>query len=462
MSNQKKEENVLAKKFTIRSLFRFALPTIIMMVFMGIYQVADALFVSNYVNTDGLSAINIVTPAISFFYGLGVMFATGCSAIIAKKMGEGKDVEAKENFTAIVLVAIIVGLLIAIFSIIFLDNLIYALGGSEKILPYARQYLGTIILFAPAILIQVLFQNLFVTAGKPKLGLIIMFGAGATNIVLDYCFVVLLSMGMIGSAISTGIGYSISTIAGLIIFSKPKGTLHFVRPKIKLKELGFSCYNGSSEMVREVAQGITSVIFNIVMMRLAGEHGVAALAVLIYTQFLFVGVIVGFSMGVSPIISYQYGAQNRSELRRLLKLCLSSMTFISILLFTICQLSARTVTGFFVPENSEVYSIAVDGFKIYAFVYLFNGISMFISALFTALSNGKISAILSFVRTFALLTIFLLVFPNIWGLTGAWLAPPVAELLSVILSVVLLLKYRSKYFGGGLVKQGKLDYGKRM
>lgn len=302
MSNQ---ENALARKFQAFSLLRFAMPTIIMMVFMGLYQVVDAMFVSNYVNTVGLSAINIVTPVISFFYGLGTMFATGGSAIIAKKMGEGKDLEAKQNFTALVLIAVAIGIAFTLLSTIFMDNLIFALGGSKLILPYAREYLGILILFAPALLLQILFQNLFVTAGKPNLGLWLMVGAGVTNIVLDYIFMVLLHMGMAGAAIATGIGYSIATIAGIIVFSKRKGTLHFVKPLIKLKEWGQSCYNGSSEMVRELAQGITSLIFNIVMMRLAGEHGVAALAVLIYTQYLFVGVIVGFSMGVSPIMSYQ-------------------------------------------------------------------------------------------------------------------------------------------------------------
>lgn len=444
MSNQ---ENALARKFTTFSLLRFAMPTIIMMVFMGLYQVIDAMFISNYVNTDGLSAINIVTPVISFFYGLGAMFATGGSAIIAKKMGEGKDLEAKQNFTALVLIAVTIGIAFALLSTIFMDNLIFTLGGSEQILPYAREYLGILILFAPALLLQILFQNLFVTAGKPNLGLWLMVGAGVTNIVLDYIFMVLLHMGMTGAAIATGIGYSIATIAGIIVFSKRKGTLHFVKPLIKLKEWGQSCYNGSSEMVRELAQGITSAIFNIVMMRLAGEHGVAALAVLIYTQFLFVGVIVGFSMGVSPIVSYQYGAQNKEELRRLLKLCLFWVSLISVLLFIVCQVCAGVMTGFFVPRDSEVYRLAVGGFKIYAFVYLFNGIGMFTSTLFTALSNGKISAILSFTRTFALLTVFLLVFPNIWGITGAWLAPPTAEFLSFILAVALLWKYRNKYFG---------------
>ena len=447
------QENALARKFTTFSILRFALPTIIMMVFMGLYQVVDAMFISNYVDTDGLSAINIVTPVISFFYGLGTMFATGGSAIIAKKMGEKKDLEAKQNFTALVLIAVAIGIAVALFNTIFMDNLIFALGGSEQILPYAREYFRILMLFAPALLLQILFQNFFVTAAKPNLGLWLMVCAGVANIVLDYIFMVLLHMGMAGAAIATGIGYSIAAIAGIVVFSEPKGTLHFVKPLITLKEWGQSCYNGSSEMVRELAQGITSLIFNITMMRLAGEHGVAALAVLIYTGYLFVGVIVGFSMGVSPVLSYQYGAQNKGELRRLLKLCLFWVSFISVLLFIVCQVSAGVMTGFFVPRDSEVYGLAVGGFQIYAFVNLFNGIGMFTSALFTALSNGKISAILSFVRTFALLAVFLLAFPTIWGITGAWLAPPTAEFIASILAIALLVKYRHKYFSNGLTTE---------
>lgn len=430
MSDQN-EENALGKRYGVGSLIRFACPTMVMMLFNALYSNVDAIFVSRYVGTDALSAINIVMPFISLLWGLGTMFATGGSAMIAKKMGEKTKAEARRNFTAIIFAGSIFGAALTIVGTVFLDDIILALGATAKILPYGRAYLGVLMLFAPAVLVQVLFQNLFVTAGKPHLGLAVSIGAGLSNLVLDYLFIVVLRIGILGAAIGTGAGYCIAAIAGLLFFSQKKGTLHFSMPRIKPKELMLCCYNGSSELITQ----------------LAGENGVAAVTIIGNTQFLFTTLTMGFSMGVAPIISYQYGAQNAGELRRLLRLCLFYVACISAAVFVTCSLSAPAISMLYAGEGSEAYRLAVEGFRIFSFSFLFSGIGIFGSATFTALSNGKVSAILSFMRTFALLTVFLLVLPRIWGISGVWVATPMADFIGAILAVVLLLAYKEKYFG---------------
>lgn len=454
---REQDNNVLANRYNLGTLIGFAAPTMVMMLFNALYTGVDAIFVSRYVNTYALSAINIVMPVISILWGLGTMFATGGSAIIAKKMGEGKDKEATQNFSAIILVGCVLGIILALIGTIFLDDTILCLGASAKVLPYGHEYLGLLIWFTPAILIQVLFQSLFVTAGKPQLGLLVMIGAGVTNLVLDYLFIVVLRMGIVGAAIGTGVGYCISTIVGLILFSQRKGTLHFTKPQIKLHELWLCCYNGSSEMITQFATAITMFILNITMMQYAGENGVAAATIIGNTQYLFTTLALGFSMGVAPIISYQYGAKNKGELRRVMKLCLFLVGSISVVLFAICALIAPAITGLYAKQGSAAYQIAVDGFHIFMFCFLFNGLGVFTSAVFTALSNGRVSAILSFVRTFALLTAFLFVLPRILGIDGIWLATPLADFIGALLSVALLFVYRNKYFSKKTVATLCLD-----
>ncbi|MCD8352130.1 MAG: MATE family efflux transporter [Planctomycetaceae bacterium] len=444
---RKQEENALAKRFNMGSLLAFAAPTMVMMLFNAMYESVDSIFVSRYVSTDALSAINIVMPVISILWGLGIMFATGASALIAKKMGEGNNQEARRNFSAIVLVGCAFGILLALVGNIFLDDLLLVLGASARVLPYGRVFLGFLLWFAPATLVQVLFQSLFVTAGRPRLGLAVMIGAGVTNLVLDYLLIVEVKLGIMGAAIGTGAGYCIATIAGLILFSRQKGTLHFTKPGIRAKELGLCCYNGSSEMVTQLAAAITIYVSNITIMRYAGENGVAAATIMNNTQYLFTTLAMGFSMGVAPVLSYQYGAKNTRELRRIMKFCLFWVGLFSVVLFGICAITAPAISGLYAPPGSPTYQLAVNGFRIFMFCFLFRGIGVFTSAVFTALSNGKVSAILSFVRTFALLTVFLLVFPRLLGLNGVWLATPLADGAGALLSIALLLGHRKKYFG---------------
>lgn len=438
-------DNPLSKDFTISSLLKFAFPTMLTMVFMGLYTIGDTIFVSRFVNTDALSAINIVTPVINIIVGLGTMLATGGSAIIARKMGAVKLKEASQDFTLIVLSGAILGILIAIIGNLFLDNIIYFLGASEILFPYCKEYLFVLLLFTPASMLQVLFQNLIITAGRPSFGMVLSISAGAINVLLDYVFMVLLDMGIKGSALGTGIGYLIPTIIGIAFFLTGKGSMQFKKPVFRFSVLFESCSNGCSEMVSQAAAAITTFLFNATMLKLLGENGVAAITIIIYSQFLLTTLYIGFSMGVAPVISYNYGGKNHQRLKKVFRICLLFIVTVSALIFTISIFFGSYLVNIFSSTGTPVYDIAKNGFLIFSFSFLCCGINIFTSAAFTALSNGKISAIISFLRTFGLITILLLTLPQILGVKGVWLAVPIAELITLIVSIAFLQKKKSTY-----------------
>ncbi|MCC0628600.1 MULTISPECIES: MATE family efflux transporter [unclassified Clostridioides] len=439
------QDNLLAQRFNMFSLLKFAFPTIFMMIFMGLYTIVDTIFVSRFVNTNALSAINIVCPIINIIVGLGTMLATGGSAIVARKMGNGDIDEAKKAFTLIVLSGVVLGMIITGIGIIFMDYIIIWLGASEILIKYCRSYLFIILVFAFANILQVLFQSLFVTAGKPQLGLWLVIGAGCTNIILDYVFIVLLQMGIGGAALATGIGYLIPTIAGIVFFSRNKGVLRFCIPKLDKKVLFETCFNGSSEMVSQLSTAVTTFLFNIIMMELIGEDGVAAITIIIYSQFLLTSLYIGFSMGVAPIISYNYGSKDNIQLKYIFKTCILFISVASLLVFVFSILCSPTIVDIFSQKGSDVYEITSSGFYIFSFSFIFCGFNIFASSMFTALSNGKISAVLSFLRTFGFITIGLLILPKVLDIDGIWLVVPIAEFLTLFLTVVFIYKYKNKY-----------------
>ena len=429
--------NPLAKDFNTGSLLKFAFPTISMMLFMGLYTIVDTIFVSRFVNTNALSAINIVCPVINLIVGLGTMIATGGSAIVARKMGAGEPKRAKQDFTLLILFGFILGVVIFILGIIFIDEIIYALGADKVLFPYCKDYLTIILLFTPASMLQVLFQNLFVTAGKPTLGLVLSVSAGVMNIVFDYLFMVIFDMGIAGAGFGTGIGYLIPAITGLIVLCKKSGTLSFVKPIIDIKVLGESCINGSSEMVSQLSTAITTFFFNRTMMNLLGVNGVASITIIIYTQFLLTTLFIGFSMGVAPVISYNFGANNYYGLKKIYKICISFIFVGSLFIFALSFINGNTLVRLFTRPRKAVYKIAINGFMIFVFSFLFSGFNIFSSAIFTALSNGKLSALISFLRTFGFIMIGLLIMPQFIGITGVWVAVPIAEILTLCISLYL-------------------------
>ena len=435
----------LSKKFTFGSLLIFALPTTIMMVVMSLYTIVDGVFVSRYVSTNALSSINIVYPVINIVLGISVMLSTGSSAIVAKKMGEGRPDSARQTFTTIILLNIGLGLVIALFGNLAAVPLSRLLGASELLLEDCVTYLRWQLAFAPALMLQILFQMYFVTEGRPGIGLFLTLLAGVSNALLDYLLIVPLGLGIAGAAIATVIGYMIPAVIGLLYFACSRRSLWLVRPRMERGELKDTCINGSSEMVTNLSSGIITFLFNLAMMHFAGEDGVAAITIIQYSQFLLNALFMGFSQGVSPVISFNYGSKNHNQLKQVFRTSLIFTAVTSLATFLLAQVTGSLVVGVFARPGTAVYALARHGFTIFAFSFLFSGLTIFASALFTALSDGRISAVISFVRTFGLIITSLLVLPFLIGIDGVWLAIPIAEFGGVMLSIYYMKKLKDVY-----------------
>ncbi len=437
--------NSLGKKITFLNLIKFTLPTVIMMVFFSLYTIIDGIFVSRYVGSNALSAINITYPIISILIGISVMMATGGSAIVAKLMGEGKNKEAKESFTLITITSIVFGLIIAIFSLLFIKKIIYLLGSTDSLYENSHTYLFTMLLFTPVIILKMLFDYFLITAGNPNLGLVSSIIGGVTNIILDYVFIVPLNLGILGAALATCIGYLLPSIIGIIYFFNKKNTLHFVKPKFNLKTILHSCSNGSSEMVTQISSAVTTFLYNIIMIKLLGENGVASITIVLYSQFLLVSAFIGFTSGVSPRISYNFGSKNNEELNKIVKYSYSFIVLFSIFTFAISKHLSPLLVSIFAGHGTEVYHIALNGFNLFQISFLLCGINIFTSGMFTAFSNGKVSALLSLLRTFIFLSSGIIFLPSLIGVNGVWLAVPLAEILTLAFSLFYIYKHKHTY-----------------
>ena len=421
-------------------LLKFAAPSIVMMVFMSLYTIVDGIFVSRFLGSNALSSLNIVYPVINVAIALSTMIGTGGSAIISKYLGEGKKERAREALTQFVVLAVVLSIVLLVFSEMFLTPVSRFLGASDVLLADCRVYLGASMLFAPACMLQAVFQSFMVTAGRPGLGLLLMTGAGISNIILDYVLIVPCQMGIAGAALATGIGQCIPAVVGLCFFLFSKQDLHFCRFKISGKEILNACYNGSSEMISQLSNAVITFLFNIVMMSLAGEHGVAAITILLYGQFLFNAAYMGFSIGISPIVGFQYGAGNRTKLRQIYRVSFVFVAISSVVVTVAAVFFSPVIVSVFTKEP-RTWELASVGFRMFAVNFLFSGINIASSGFFTALSNGKVSALISFSRTLVFIVISLLILPRIFGIVGAWIAVPVAEFLTLIISGWMHRKY---------------------
>lgn len=438
-------ENQLAQDFNFRSLLRFALPTVLMNLFVGLYYIVDGVCVARFAGTDALAAMNITYPTFFTAMAVSIMLATGGSAVVAKKMGEGREQEARADFTFLTLVTLSVGVLFGALCLLNLKPLLYLLGADAALFPMSRAYVSIQLCFTPAIFMQMFFQTFFVTAGKPKVGLVLTVIAGCTNIVLDLLLVGYFSMGVVGASLATCIGYSIPTVAGFLFFLRRNKVLHFARPRASLAVLGRSCVNGSSEMVANLSTSITTAVFNNVMMSLIGADGVTAISLLVYTQYIFQAFFTGFSIGVAPVFSYNYGSGNRERLARLFRISRRSILAASLGVFLVMELFTPWMVLAFTPRHTEVFVIATVGIRIYSVAYLCYGINVFTSALFTALSNGVLSFIVSFLRTLVFLLPGVLILSAELGATGVWLAGPFAETATLLISLYFLRRNGARY-----------------
>ncbi|MFD2043737.1 MATE family efflux transporter [Ornithinibacillus salinisoli] len=438
----------IGKEYNFITLIKFATPTIIMLVFMSVYTIIDGIFLARFVGASALSAVNIFLPVYALIFAIGLMLATGGSAVLAKKMGESKSQQARENFTFIVICGSAIGIIIMIFGLVFIKPLLTMLGAgaSEELFSYTHKYAMILLLVSPLIILQDLFLQFFITIGKPRIGLFLTILGGLTNIVLDYVFIVLLQMGTVGAAIGTGIGIAVPAIFGLAYFTfNKRNSLYFVTFKADRKVLLLTSLNGASEMVSNLSLAVVTFAFNILMIKHLGVDGVAAVTILLYAQYIIISIFAGYSMGVAPIISYNFGSKNNNQLKRIFKYSLLLIALVSIAVYGLSIIAGSSLIQFMAPQGGSVYRIAIDGFKIFSISFMFMGFNIFTSALFTAFSNGKISATVSLMRTLVFVLIGLLILPLMMGVDGIWLAVPFAEFLSLLVCIYFLMRYKKIY-----------------
>lgn len=437
----------LSDHFTVQRLLRFTVPSIIMMVFTSIYGVVDGFFVSNFVGKTPFAAVNFIFPFIMMLGTVGFMFGTGGSALVSKTMGEGNVKKANEIFSLLVYVAFISGIVIAVLGQIFLRPAAILLGADGKLLEDSVLY-GRIILSAlPAFVLQMAFQSFFVTAEKPKLGLIATVASGVTNMVLDALLVGIIPLGLVGAALATGLSQVVGGIFPIIYFSKKNSSpLRLVKAKFDSSALLKTCTNGSSELMSNISMSLVSMLYNVQLLKYAGENGIAAYGVMMYVNFVFISIFIGYSIGSAPIIGYHFGARNHTELRGLLKKSLGIVSISSVLMVTLALLLSRPMSGMFVGYDKDLFEITLHGFKVFSASFIFAGFAIFSSGFFTALNDGLTSAIISFLRTLVFQIAAVMLLPLIWELDGIWISIIVAEAMAVAVSAVFMIA-KKKNFG---------------
>ena len=438
-------QNAYGKPVTLRNILKFAVPTIAMSVFMSFYTMVDGLFVSNLIGTSALSAINLTAPVIQVVTAISTMLATGGSAVIMKKMGEQKQKEAQEDFTFLILVNVVVGLVMTILGYSLMKTIFGSMGLSPEVAGYCTSYLGRYLLFTIQILLMNNYTLYMIASEKATLSLICSVAGGVLNIVLDYVLIGLLDMGISGAAIATGLGYSVTAVAGLFVFSRKKSLLHFTKPAFRFKVLASAATNGCSEMATALVTGIITMMFNWTMLHYVGEDGVAAVTIIMYVLMFASSLYTGYSYGVAPMLSYYYGEKNHEKLKKLVSTSLKVIAVISLVTVAASFAATKPLVSVFARPDNPVYDLAVTGNRICTLALFFIGFNIFASGMFTALSNGIISAILAFSRSFVFMLITMLILPAILGVNGIWLATPVAELMALALSALMFVKYRNRY-----------------
>ena len=436
----------LSDHFTYGKLFRFTAPSVGMMIFTSIYGIVDGIFVSNFVGKTAFAAVNLIMPFLMIFGALGFMLGTGGCALISKTMGEGKRDKANELFSMFIAVSAAVSLVITVVGILVLRPVSVALGAEgamvEDCVVYGRILLSTLVFF----ILQNEFQSYCVAAERPRMGLWITVAAGVTNILLDAVFVAGLGWGLAGAAAATAVSQLVGGVIPLAYFAMPNGSILRLRKfRFDGRALLRSCINGSSELVSNLSLSLVSMLFNFQLIRFAGEDGIAAYGVIMYVNFIFVGVFLGYSFGVAPVVSYHYGADNLEELKSLRKKSLVIVAFAAALLTAVAELLSGAMAGVFVGYDPALYAMTVRGFRIYALAFLGMGFNMFGSSFFTALNDGPVSALISFLRAFLFQVGAILVLPVILGLDGIWFSVVAAEGLALAVMVVCFVKKQKKY-----------------
>lgn len=436
----------LSDHFNYRRLLRFTLPSIVMMIFTSVYSIVDGLFVSNIVGKTSFSALNFVMPAVMLVGAVGFMFGVGGSAIVAKTLGEGKHKDACKIFSMLVYMAAALGVLLGALGIAFVKPVCEMLGAQGNMLEEGVLYAKILFAAIPFYMLQYEFQSFFIAAEKPKVGLAVTIISGVSNMIFDWLFMAVFGWGIAGAAIATGMSQVIATVISIVYFLRPgSGLLRLTRPATDLRALWKACSNGSSEFVSNISMSVIGMLYNVQLMKYAGEDGVAAYGVLMYITMIFFAVFIGYANGIAPVISFHYGAGNTTELKGLLRKSLVVIGAASVCMFAAGEMLASPLSDIFVGYDDGLMRMSVHAFRIYSISFLLSGTAVMGSAFFTALNDGLTSALISFLRTMVFQVAAVLIFPLLWQLDGIWFSVAAAEIPAVLLVMIFLVTKQKKY-----------------
>lgn len=426
-------------------VIRFTLPSIVMMVFTSTYTIVDGAFISNLVNTDALAATNLLMPLWSLLTGFGFMLATGGSAYVSNLFGQGRYDEGRAAFTLIMIVSAAVGVLLIVFGYIFMDPLLRAMGADDLLLGYSEDYLTWFLPFSLFFIVQFISNQFLVVAGKPTLALVLSVVGGFTNLVLDYVLMGIFDVGIAGAAFASGMSSLIPSLIGTFFFLNRKSTVHFVSPSRQISVIRDTCTNGVSEMVSELSGGITTLCYNLVMMEYIGADGVSAIAIISYVQFLALSIIIGYANGIAPVMSFNHGAGDYKGKRNVFGISMTFVSAVSLAVFLLVEVFSESIAGMFASSSENVMDITVRGAAIFAIGFIFMGVNLYVSSLFTSLSNGLVSAVISALRSLVLLAPLIVGLPALFGIDYVWLAVPLAEGITFVVAWILIISLNGRY-----------------
>ena len=436
----------LSDHFTYSKLLRFTLPSIVMMVFTSIYGVVDGLFVSHFVGKTAFASVNLVMPFVMILGGMGFMIGTGGTALVSKILGEGDPDTANRTFSMMVLFTLALGIVLSAAGIVFMRPVSRFLGATDAMMDDCVLYGRIVTGFTFAFMLQNVFQSFFIAAEKPKLGLKVTVAAGLANMVLDALFIAVFNWGVAGAAIATGLSQCVGGVLPLVYFLRPNSSLLRLSPtRLRLRPILAACGNGSSELMSNISSSVVSMLYNFQLMRLAGEDGVSAYGVLMYVQFIFISIYIGYSIGCAPVVSYHFGAQNHGELKNLLGKSVLLMGCTGVALTALAMALADPLSRLFVGYDAGLFALTSHAFRLFAWSFLLAGFNIYASGFFTALNNGGISAAISFLRTLVFQSASVLILPIFLDVDGIWWAITVAEVFAFLISVMFLLAKRGKY-----------------
>lgn len=436
----------LSDHFTYGRLIRFVIPSVAMMIFTSVYGVIDGLFVSNFVGKTPFAAVNLIIPFCMILGAFGFMFGTGGTALVAKTLGEGKKERANQIFSMLIYVALLLGILLALFGIVFVEPIALKLGADAAMLGYCVKYARVVLLGLPFFMLQNMFQSFLIAAEKPKMGLMVTIAAGVTNMVLDALFIAIFRWGVVGAAAATALSQFVGGVVPFLFFARKNNSkLRLTKTRMMGKELLRTCTNGSSELVTNISLSLVCMLYNVQLLKIAGQNGVAAYGVIMYVNFIFISIYLGYAFGTAPIIAFHYGAKNTAELQNVLKKSLKILLGAGVTLFGAAFLLSDMLAKIFVGYDAALYAMTARGFRLYAVSYLLAGFNIYGSSFFTALNNGIVSAVISFLRTVVFEVAAIMILPVFFRLDGIWCAITVAETASLLITAVFFFALRKRY-----------------